>query len=343
SPNRKLKEATDRVGDRLRAYAQKFKESKEKDRGKQDVKRSASAGRSDTIEEESTEDIEAERAKSLYDRSSRNHDLMSVSSTDSADLEISAIKPLRKTSNRKGRSGMEESKGKGFSLSVENETFDTEQINEKLSKNDPENEPFWSELFQKDSFPTENKEKKEIRKEKLSDETINQKNKEKENERSIPIEKEKNEKDKKDEKDEKDEKNEKDGKDGKDEKDEKDEKDDMDDKEEVCVEGIRDLPQSLPEALQLASQQMEYLTRQWDTISDEDISEEIRKRLSGQMEKDSSSRPRRPSCDVKPGDHLESPTAEVCSEKMMRSISDSSSGRSSKHSSPGKQKQRRSG
>ena len=145
---------------------------------------------------------------------------------------------------------MEESKGKGFSLSVENETSDTEEINEKLSKNDPENEPFWSELIQKDSFPTENKEKKEIRKEKLPDETINQKKKEKENERSIQKEKEKNEKDKKDEKDEKDEKNEKDEKDGKDEKDEKDEKDDKDDKEEVCVEGIRDLPQSLPEALQ---------------------------------------------------------------------------------------------
>ena len=42
-------------------YIYIFKESKEKDRGKQDVKRSASAGRSDTIEEESTEDIEAER------------------------------------------------------------------------------------------------------------------------------------------------------------------------------------------------------------------------------------------------------------------------------------------
>ena len=35
------------------------------------------------------------RTKSLHDRSSRNQDLMSVSSTDSADLEISAIKPLR--------------------------------------------------------------------------------------------------------------------------------------------------------------------------------------------------------------------------------------------------------
>ena len=45
----------------LEDYIYIFKESKEKDRGKQDVKRSASAGRSDTIEEESTEDIEAER------------------------------------------------------------------------------------------------------------------------------------------------------------------------------------------------------------------------------------------------------------------------------------------
>ena len=139
---------------------------------------------------------------------------------------------------------MEESRGKGFSLSVENETSHTEEINEKLSKNDPENEPFWSELIQKDSFPTENKEKEEIRKEKLPDEIVNQKKKEKENERSTPKEKEKNEKDEKEEKDEKDEK------DDKDEKDEKYEKDDKDDKEEVCVEGIMDLPQSLPEALQ---------------------------------------------------------------------------------------------
>ena len=42
---------------------------------------------------------------------------------------------------------------KGLSSSVDKDTSASEDINEKFSKNDPENEPFWSELIQKDSFP----------------------------------------------------------------------------------------------------------------------------------------------------------------------------------------------
>ena len=95
SPNRKLREATDKMSDRLRAYAQKFKEGKEKGKEvkqeKDNLVRSASAGRSDTIEEETFEDVEAERtgvvrAYSLNSKQAAKPFLQSHSSTDSTDV-----------------------------------------------------------------------------------------------------------------------------------------------------------------------------------------------------------------------------------------------------------------
>ena len=103
SPNRKFREATDKVGDKLRAYAQKFKETRGsgQDRGRCECPRSASAGRSaDTIEEETTEDVEAERcggggvggtgpgvtrAYSLNSKPGTKPVLQSHSSTESTD------------------------------------------------------------------------------------------------------------------------------------------------------------------------------------------------------------------------------------------------------------------
>ena len=81
SPNRKLREATDKMGDRLRAYAQKFKEGKEKGKeGRQEKEsvRSASAGRSDTIEEETFEDVEAERTGVVRAYSLNSKQVMSM-------------------------------------------------------------------------------------------------------------------------------------------------------------------------------------------------------------------------------------------------------------------------
>ena len=93
SPNRKLKEATDKVGDKLRALSQKFKENREKDRGKTELSnaRSSSAGRSETIEEETFEDVEAERAGviraySLNSKLITKPLLQSHSSTESNDI-----------------------------------------------------------------------------------------------------------------------------------------------------------------------------------------------------------------------------------------------------------------
>ena len=88
SPNRKFREATDKVGDKIRSL---FKESK--DRGDKSYGgRSASAGRSDTIEEETTEDVEAERqggvsrAYSLNAKQLSKPLLQSHSSTESTDV-----------------------------------------------------------------------------------------------------------------------------------------------------------------------------------------------------------------------------------------------------------------
>ena len=93
SPNRKLKEATDKVGDKLRALSQKFKENREKDKGKTELSnaRSSSAGRSETIEEETFEDVEAERAGviraySLNSKLITKPLLQSHSSTESNDI-----------------------------------------------------------------------------------------------------------------------------------------------------------------------------------------------------------------------------------------------------------------
>ena len=129
---------------------------------------------------------------------------------------------------------------KGLSSSVDKDTSASEDINEKFSKNDPENEPFWSELIQKDSFPQDEgihkkKEEKEG-KEKLPDEAVNQKKKEeKEGKEKLPDEAV-NQKKKEEEK-------------GISTQREK-EKNEKDEKDNVCLEAIRDLPQSLPEALQ---------------------------------------------------------------------------------------------
>ena len=104
SPNRKLKEATDKVGDKLRAYAQKFKDNKEKERGKNsdiNLPRSSSAGRSDTIEEETFEDIEAAeragviRAYSLNSKQITKPVLQSHSSTESTDVPTPKNTPNR--------------------------------------------------------------------------------------------------------------------------------------------------------------------------------------------------------------------------------------------------------
>lgn len=101
SPNRKFKEATDKVGDKLRAYAMKFKDTRERDKGGRAPEcpasggRSASAGRSETIEEETTEDVEAERAGAGVARAySLNSKLLpkpllqSHSSTESTDVPV---------------------------------------------------------------------------------------------------------------------------------------------------------------------------------------------------------------------------------------------------------------
>ena len=101
SPNRKFKEATDKVGDKLRAYAQKFKDTRERDKGGRASEcpatggRSASAGRSETIEEETTEDVEAERAGagvaraySLNSKVLPKPLLQSHSSTESTDVPV---------------------------------------------------------------------------------------------------------------------------------------------------------------------------------------------------------------------------------------------------------------
>lgn len=102
SPNRKLKEATDKVGDKLRAYAQKFKDNKEKEKGKSEIilPRSSSAGRSDTIEEETFEDVEAERAGviraySLNSKQITKPVLQSHSSTESTDVPTPKSTPSR--------------------------------------------------------------------------------------------------------------------------------------------------------------------------------------------------------------------------------------------------------
>ena len=112
SPNRKLREARDAVGDRLRAYAQKFKEGKEKE----SLVRSASAGRSDTIEEETFEDVEAERtgvvrAYSLNSKAPAKPCLLSHSSTESNEVPTPKSTPSRtkkKLSVKKVKNGEEE-------------------------------------------------------------------------------------------------------------------------------------------------------------------------------------------------------------------------------------------
>ena len=119
SPNRKLKEATDKVGDKLRAYAQKFKDNKEKEKGKNEIilPRSSSAGRSDTIEEETFEDVEAERAGviraySLNSKQITKPMLQSHSSTESTDVPTPKSTPSRakkKLSLKKSKSNETES------------------------------------------------------------------------------------------------------------------------------------------------------------------------------------------------------------------------------------------
>ena len=88
SPNRKFREATDKVGDKIRSLFKESKDRSEKSYGG----RSASAGRSDTIEEETTEDVEAERqggvarAYSLNAKQLSKPLLQSHSSTESTDV-----------------------------------------------------------------------------------------------------------------------------------------------------------------------------------------------------------------------------------------------------------------
>ena len=94
SPNRKFKEATDKVGDKLLSYARKLKKDnreREKGRGELAGGRSASAGRNETIEEETFEDVEAERcgvmrAYSLNSKQIIKPILQSHSSTESTDV-----------------------------------------------------------------------------------------------------------------------------------------------------------------------------------------------------------------------------------------------------------------
>ena len=98
SPNRKFKEATDKVRDNLRAYAARFKENRERDGARCELAggscRSSSAGRSETIEEETSEDVEAERSGGVtraYSLNSRQITkpyllLQSHSSTESTDV-----------------------------------------------------------------------------------------------------------------------------------------------------------------------------------------------------------------------------------------------------------------
>ena len=121
SPNRKFREATDKVGDKLRAYAQKFKDNRERDKGGRaeaaSSGRSASAGRSDTIEEETSEDVEAERAGTGVSRAySLNSKLVtkpllqSHSSTESTDTvpvtpKSTPTRSKKKLSLKKSKSG----------------------------------------------------------------------------------------------------------------------------------------------------------------------------------------------------------------------------------------------
>ena len=122
SPNRKFKEATDKVRDNLRAYAQRFKENRERgERGERDTgrseltgARSASAGREETIEEETTEDVEAERsgvtrASSLNCRQITKPLLQSHSSTESTDVpttpRTSPTRTKKKLSLKNRKSG----------------------------------------------------------------------------------------------------------------------------------------------------------------------------------------------------------------------------------------------
>ena len=122
SPNRKFKEATDKVRDNLRAYAQRFKENRERgERGEREGGRSeltggrsASAGREETIEEETTEDVEAERsgvtrAYSLNSRQISKPLLQSHSSTESTDVpttpRTSPTRTKKKLSLKNRKSG----------------------------------------------------------------------------------------------------------------------------------------------------------------------------------------------------------------------------------------------
>ena len=116
SPNRKFKEATDKVRDNLRAYAQRFKENRERDVGRSELTgaRSASAGREETIEEETSEDVEAERsgvtrAYSLNSRQLTKPLLQSHSSTESTDVpttpRTSPTRTKKKLSLKNRKSG----------------------------------------------------------------------------------------------------------------------------------------------------------------------------------------------------------------------------------------------
>jgi hypothetical protein len=108
------------VGDRLRAYAQKFKEGKEKggSKEKDNSVRSASAGRSDTIQEETFEDVEAEKTAGVIRAYSLNSkavackpSLQSHSSTESTDIPTPKSTPNRgKKKTLKGSEGDSEVK-----------------------------------------------------------------------------------------------------------------------------------------------------------------------------------------------------------------------------------------
>ena len=116
SHNRKFKEATDKVRDNLRAYAQRFKENRERDSSRSEVGggRSSSAGREETIEEETSEDVEAERsgvtrAYSLNCGQMTKPLLQSHSSTESTDVpttpSTSPTRTKKKLSLKNRKSG----------------------------------------------------------------------------------------------------------------------------------------------------------------------------------------------------------------------------------------------
>lgn len=149
SPNRKFKEATDKVGDKLRAYAQKFKDTRERDKGGRTPEcpasggRSASAGRSETIEEETTEDVEAERAGTGVARAySLNSKLLpkpllqSHSSTESTDVPVT---PKSTPTRNKKKLSLKKLKG------VDSDTLSPGQSKRRGSKLERSCEPVTSD------------------------------------------------------------------------------------------------------------------------------------------------------------------------------------------------------